>query len=177
LGSFALGSILLHGMTSCEGTCYRSQAPLKFSGLASWNLTSLDALPLKAVTNSLKSGLFILRRTSNCSWVNKTELCCFSSLSGSFWSFRVLGPSGFLVPPPQLILTGLLGLRWVLPTWSLVLAYGSSWVPSEIPKKWIELNQSSDTTWRAPKSLVRPKLGLSYSHNEIVRNLGHTPNS
>jgi hypothetical protein len=28
---------------------------------------------------------------------------------------------------------------------------------------------------RAPKSLVRPKSGLSYSHNGIVRNLGHTP--
>jgi hypothetical protein len=38
-----------------------------------------------------------------------------------------------LVPPPQLIPTKLLGPRWVLPPWSLALAYDSSWVPS---KKW-----------------------------------------
>ncbi len=53
-----------------------------------------------------------------------------------------------------------------------MLAYGYSWAPSETPKKWIELNWSFDTTWRAPKSLIRPKTGLSYSHNGIVRNLG-----
>jgi hypothetical protein len=31
--------------------------------------------------------------------------------------------------------------------------------------------------WRAPKFLVRAKMGLSYSNNEVVRNLGHTPSS
>jgi hypothetical protein len=65
----------------------------KFPGLASWNLASLDAPPLRAVTNSLKLGLFILRRTSNCSQVNRTELCCSSSLSSSSWSSRVIGSS------------------------------------------------------------------------------------
>jgi len=43
----------------------------------------LDALLLRVATNSLKSGLFILRRTSNCSWVNRTELPCSSSFLGS----------------------------------------------------------------------------------------------
>jgi hypothetical protein len=31
--------------------------------------------------------------------------------------------------------------------------------------------------WRAPKSLVKPKLGPGYSHNGIVKNLGHDPSS
>jgi hypothetical protein len=31
--------------------------------------------------------------------------------------------------------------------------------------------------WHAPKFLVRPKMGLSYSNNEIVKNLGHALNS
>jgi hypothetical protein len=82
-----------------------------------------------------------------------------------FWAH--LGPPGFLVPPPQLIPMGLLNLRGVLPTWCLMFAYGSSWVPSKTPKKWIELYRSSDTKWRAPKFLVRPKLGLSYSTMEL----------
>jgi hypothetical protein len=30
--------------------------------------------------------------------------------------------------------------------------------------------------WRAPKSLVKPKLGLSYLNNGIVGNSGHAPN-
>ncbi len=47
--------------------------------------------------------------------------------------FRVhLGPPEFSVRRPQLIPAGLLGLWWVPPTWSLVLAYGSSWVPSPL---------------------------------------------
>jgi len=31
--------------------------------------------------------------------------------------------------------------------------------------------------WHAPKFLIRPKLGLNYSHSGIVRNLEHAPNS
>jgi hypothetical protein len=31
--------------------------------------------------------------------------------------------------------------------------------------------------WHVPKSLVRPKTDLSYSHSGIVRNLGHVPSS
>jgi hypothetical protein len=55
--------------------------------------TLLEAPPLRAATNSLKSGLFNLMRTSNCSWVNTTKLHCNSSLSGSSWSSRGLGSS------------------------------------------------------------------------------------
>jgi hypothetical protein len=43
-----------------------------------------------------KVGLIHLRRTSNCSWVNRTELYCSSSLSGSSWSSRVLGSSSLI---------------------------------------------------------------------------------
>jgi hypothetical protein len=71
----------------------RLREPSKFPGCAGWNLASLDAPPLRVATNSLKSGLFILRRTSNCSWVNTTELRCSSSLLGSSWSSRVIGSS------------------------------------------------------------------------------------
>jgi hypothetical protein len=87
------------------------------------------------------------------------------------------GPPGFLVPPPQLIIAGLLDFHWVLPTWSLELAYDSSWVPFETPKKWIELNRSSNTTWHTPKSLVSPQVGPKYSSCEIVRDSRHAPNS
>jgi hypothetical protein len=31
--------------------------------------------------------------------------------------------------------------------------------------------------WHAPKFLVRPKMGMSYSNSGIVRNSGHVPNS
>ncbi len=34
-----------------------------------------------------------------------------------------------------------------------------------------------EQVWHGPKFLVRPKMGLSYSNNRIVKNLGHTPNS
>jgi len=53
-----------------------------------------------------------------------------------------LGPPGSSVLPPQLIPTGLLGLQRAPPTRSLVLTYGSSWVPSQIPKKWIKLTRA-----------------------------------
>jgi len=92
-----------------------------------------------------------------------------------FWAH--LGPIEFLVPPPQLILAGLLDLHWVLPTWSLVFAYNSSWVPFENPKKWTELNWNSDTTWCTPKSLVSLKLGLSYSNCGIVGDSRYAPSS
>jgi hypothetical protein len=35
----------------------------------------------------------------------------------------------------------------------------------------------TDVPWRTPKSLVRLKLGLNYSHNGFVKNLGHAPSS
>jgi hypothetical protein len=54
---------------------------------------SFEVPVLRAAINSPKLGLFILRRTSNCSEVNRTELLCSSSLSGSSWSSRVLGSS------------------------------------------------------------------------------------
>jgi hypothetical protein len=65
----------------------------KFPGLAGWNLSPLEVPVLRVATNSPKSGLFILRRISNCSGVNRTELLCSSSLSGSSWSSWVLGAS------------------------------------------------------------------------------------
>jgi hypothetical protein len=42
---------------------------------------------------------------------------------------------------------------WVLPPWSLLLAYESSLVPSELPNKWIELCQSFDSILCDPKLL------------------------
>jgi hypothetical protein len=33
------------------------------------------------------------------------------------------------------------------------------------------------TSWSIPKFLVRPKMGLNYSNNGIVRNSGHAPSS
>jgi hypothetical protein len=85
-------------------------------------------------------------------------------------------PPRFLVPSPQLILAVLHDLRWVLPTWYLELVFDSSWMPSETPKKWTKLNQSSDTKWRAPKSLVSPKLGLSHSSCGSMGDSRHAPN-
>jgi hypothetical protein len=82
-----------------------------------------------------------------------------------------LGPPRVLVPPPPLISEGLLGLQRVLTTWSIVLAYGSSWVPSEIPKKWMELTRSFDTTWCTPKFLIRPKKGPTMSKSGSSWNL------
>jgi len=38
-----------------------------------------------------------------------------------------------------------------------------------------ELYRSSDTKWRAPKFLIRPKVGLSYLNNGIVMNSRHAP--
>jgi hypothetical protein len=58
-----------------------------------------------------------------------------------------------------------------------VFAYGSSWVPSEILKKWIELNRSSNTKWRAPKFLVRPKKGPIMLKSESSWNLVPLPTS
>jgi hypothetical protein len=40
---------------------------------------------LKAATNSMKSGLFILSRTSNCSEVKRIVVGCSSALSWSSW--------------------------------------------------------------------------------------------
>ncbi len=39
--------------------------------------------------------------------------------------------------------------------------------------QWV---QERDQSWRAPKSLVRPKTGPSYSNSKIVKDSGHTPN-
>jgi hypothetical protein len=38
-------------------------------------------------------------------------------------------------------------------------------------------NPTLITMWSAAKSLVRPKMGLSYSNSGIVRNSGHAPSS
>jgi hypothetical protein len=56
-----------------------------------------------------------------------------------------------------------------------LFAYGSSRVPSETPKKWIELYWSSDTKWRTPKVLIKPKMGISYSNSEIMKKSGMLP--
>ncbi len=73
--------------------------------------------------------------------MNRTELRCFSSFPSSSWSSRVLGASSLIDSSERLF-----DLRSVLLTWSLELAYDSSWVPSRTPKKQTELNWSSDTT-------------------------------
>jgi hypothetical protein len=41
----------------------------------------------------------------------------------------------------------------------------------------MELESVFEEFWRAPKSLVRLKLGLSYSHSEIVKDLEHASSS
>jgi len=73
---------------------------IEVPGLGRLKPFTLGGPHLKAATNSPKSGLFILRRTSSCSGVNRTELRCSSSLpgpiSGSSWSSREFGSSSLI---------------------------------------------------------------------------------
>ncbi len=59
--------------------------PIKIPRLSGLESTPFDNPPLKAVTNSMKSGLFILSRTSNCSGVKRIVVGCSSSFSWSSW--------------------------------------------------------------------------------------------
>ncbi len=105
--------------------------------------------------HSPKSGLPILRSTSNCSWVNRTELLCSSSLSGSSRSSRGMGSSSPIDSGGA--------------TWS---STGSSNMEScgclrfflgAIPTQEVSFTTCSDTTWRAPKSRGETKLKVSQS--------------
>ncbi len=76
--------VVLH-FASQASTTFRSQILSKFPGLTSLKPTLFDYPPLKAITNSMKSGLFILSKTSNCFKVKRTIVGCSFSFSWSSW--------------------------------------------------------------------------------------------
>jgi hypothetical protein len=73
------------------------------------NSTPLDDPPLRAATNSLKSGLFILSRTSNCFEVKRIAFGCSSSFSWSSWLSRSSSLSKSFCSPPLMAWGGTSG--------------------------------------------------------------------
>jgi hypothetical protein len=128
---------------------------IEVPGLGRLKPFTLGGSRFRAATNSPKSGLPILRSTSNYSWVNRTELLCSSSLSGSSWSSRGMGSS-------SPIDSG--GATWSLAGFSGMASSACfRFFLGAIRTQEVSFTTCSDTTSRTPKSRGETHLRVSQS--------------
>ncbi len=133
----------------CKPNIYNLQIsdPVKIPWLSMLESYTFRWSSFKVATNLVKSGLFILSKTSSCSGVKRIVVGYYFSFSWSSWFSQSLCFSESSCSSSLMALDGTFKSR----VSSFTLAYKSSLVPSELSNQWIEFYQSSDTMWRTPK--------------------------